>query len=146
METTEIRQKFIELRARGYSYDKIASQLKKSKQTLIDWGHEYKEEIANIKATELEALQEEFYLLKEHRIRAFGEILGKLKKEIDSRDLKNISTDRLIDLYSKYYLLLKEEIVEPIFKTSKAIAEDKRDSELLEFLTTPEEIKKLKAV
>ena len=146
METVKTKEKFIELRAKGYSYDKIATQLKKSKQALIDWNNEYKEEIANCKALELEALQEKFFLLKEHRIRAFGETLQKIKKELDKRDLKDISTDKLLDLYTKYYLLLKDEIVEPVFKTSGEIQADKEERELLDKLTAPETFHKLKAV
>jgi hypothetical protein len=146
METVGTKQKFIELRAQGYSYDKIATKLKKSKQALIDWNNEYKEEIANRKALELEALQEQFFLLKEHRLRAFGETLQKIKKEIDKRTLKDVSTDKLLDLYTKYYLLLKEEIVEPVFKTTGELQADKEDRELLESLTAPEKLTKLKVV
>lgn len=146
METVEVKEKFIELRAKGYSFDKIATQLKKSKQALVDWNNEYKEEIANSRALELEALQEKFFLLKEHRIRAFGETLQRIKTELDKRSLKDIPTDKLLDLYTKYYLLLKEEIVEPVFKSSQEIQEDKTDREVLEGLTAPETINKLKAV
>lgn len=145
METIEVKEKFIELRAKGYSFDKIASKLKKSKQTLIDWSNEYKEEIANSKAVELEALQEKFFLLKEHRLKAFGEVLQKIRKEIDGRDLKDVSTDKLLDLFTKYYSLLKEEIVEPVFKTSGDIRTEKIEKDLLEDLTAPE-YSKLKAV
>ena len=56
MELIEIKQQFIQLRAKGYSFDKIAKELGKAKQTLIDWSKEFQEEIANVKASELESL------------------------------------------------------------------------------------------
>jgi len=82
MEAIEQKEKFIELRAKGYSFDKIAKELGRAKQTLIDWSKELEEEIANLKALELEALYEKYYLHKENRLQTFGELLGKIKKEI----------------------------------------------------------------
>ena len=68
METLKVKENFIELRAKGWSFDKIAKELGKAKQTLIDWSKELEDEIANLKALELEALYEKHYLLKENRI------------------------------------------------------------------------------
>ena len=58
MEAIETKERFIELRAKGWSFDKIAKELGKAKQTLIDWSKELQDEIANRKALELEALYE----------------------------------------------------------------------------------------
>jgi len=145
MEILNTKKRFIELRAQGYSFDKIAKELRKSKQTLLDWNNELKEEIANAKALELEALLEGFYLLKEHRLKTFGGLLLRIKTELESRDLKDISTDRLLDLFAKYYQVLKEEIVEPSFKSSSEIIADREEREYLQDLTG-EGQEKLKAV
>ena len=56
MEPTEQKERFIELRAQGFSFDKIAKELGKAKQTLIDWSRELQDEIANRKAMELDTL------------------------------------------------------------------------------------------
>lgn len=144
MKTTDIKQRFIELRAQGWSFDKIAKELKVSKVALVDWAKEFEEDIANLKAVELEALYEKYYLLKEERIKTFGELLLKLRKEIDKRDLKDLSTDKLIDLYNKMFVLAKDEYIEPKFKSSSEIEEDKDNRELLDELTTPK-ISKFKA-
>jgi hypothetical protein len=42
------------------------------------------------------------YLLKENRLQIFGELLGKMRKEILNRDLSDLPTDKLLDLYLKY--------------------------------------------
>lgn len=136
MEILETKERFIELRAKGWSFDKIAKELGKAKQTLIDWSKDLEEEISNCKALELEALYEKYYILKEHRIASFGKIVGELNKEIDSRDLSRVPTDKLLELLLKYSNQLKEEIVEPSFKSSGEIQEEKLDKELLEALTT----------
>ena len=137
MELTETKEKFIELRAKGYSFERIAKDLGKAKQTLIDWSKELQEEIANLKALELEALYEKYYLLKETRLQTFGEMITKIKTEVSRRDLSDVPTDKLLELLLKYNSLVKEEIVEPIFKSSEAINEERRDRELLDELTAP---------
>ena len=135
METTELKERFIELRAKGWSFDKIAKEIGKAKQTLIDWSKELQDEIANRKSLELEALYENYYLMRENRLQTFGEMLTKIKTEVESRDLSDVPTDKLLDLFLKYNSQVKEEIVEPIYKSSKEIKEERLDREILEELT-----------
>jgi len=132
----ETKERFIELRAKGWSFDKIAKELGKAKQTLINWSKELEDEITNLKALELEALYEKHYLLKENRIETFGAMLTKIKKEVESRDLSDVPTDKLLDLFLKYNNQIREEIVEPIYKSSQELIEERQDRELLEELTT----------
>jgi hypothetical protein len=136
MKPQTTKEKFIDLRAQGLSFDKIAKELQTSKQTLIDWSKELQDEIANRKALELETLYESFYLLKEYRLKNFGNLLNKIEKELQARDLSDVPTDKLLDLFLKYNSQLKEEIVEPVFKSSQELQEEKEDRELLELFTT----------
>lgn len=138
------KEKFIELRAKGYSFDKIALELGKAKQTLIDWSKELQDEIANVKALELEALYERYYLLKESRLQTFGEMIIKIKAEIEKRQLSDVPTDKLLDLLLKYNSLVKEEYIEPLFKSSEEIIDERTDRELLEELTYPKNKRLLK--
>ena len=138
METIETKRRFIELRAKGYSFDKIAKELGKAKQTLLDWSRELDQEIAQAKALELDSLYESYSLYKEARLKTLGEILSKLKKEVDNRDLTDLPTDRLLDLFLKYEGVVKESLIEPVFKSSREIEEEKEDRLLLEELTSLE--------
>jgi transposase len=108
----EQKTHFIQLRAKGLSYAKIAKELKVSKSTLSNWNQELQEEITQAHAVELEALQEEYYLLKEGRIKLLGEQLKAIQKEISNRDLSKVSTDRLMELQLRYFGELKGEYVE----------------------------------
>lgn len=94
MELLKIRQEFIEMRAQGVSFDKIAVKLKICKQTLIDWSKEFQEEIANCKALELDALYETYYLKKEYTIKQFANMLHKIEDELKKRNLEDVSTDK----------------------------------------------------
>jgi hypothetical protein len=136
MELIDTKQRFIELRAKSWSFDKIAKELGKAKQTLIDWSKELQDEIANLKALELEALYESYYLLRENRLQTFGAMLTKIKEEALKRDLSDVPTDKLLDLLLKYENQVKDEVIEPTYKSSQEIKEERQDRELLEELTT----------
>ena len=146
METLNVKDNFIELRAKGWSFDKIAKELGKSKQTLIDWSKELQDEIANRKALELELIYESYYLMRENRLQTFGAMLTKIKEEVSSRNLSDVPTDKLLELLLKYNSQIKEEIVEPTYKSSQESKEERLDRELLEELTTLQSapLKKLK--
>ena len=135
MELLKTRDRFIELRAQGYSFEKIAKELGKAKQTLIDWSKDLQEEIANRRALELEALYEGYYLLMEAKIKKYGAILSKITTELEERDFKNVSTGRLLELYLLYFEKISQEVVEPNFKSSKEILEEETDRALLEELS-----------
>lgn len=109
----EQRREFVLLRAKGLSLAKIAKSLRVSKTTLAAWGQELDGEIASQRAVELEALQEEYFLLKEGRIRLLGDLQAKLREEAMARDFSEIPTDRLLALLLQYQEALQKEYVEP---------------------------------
>ena len=108
----EIKSQFIELRAKGWSYVKIARKLKVSKNTLANWGAELEGEIASLKAMELEALYEKYYMTKEARIELLGEQLKAVKEELSKRGLGDVSTDKLMEMQLKLHQALQEEYTE----------------------------------
>jgi len=93
----EQKSRFVMMRAKGYSYARIARELGVSKGTLASWNTELEAEVARTRAMELEALQEEFVLLKEGRIRLIGEQLKAIQAEIGKRDLSEIKIDKVRD-------------------------------------------------
>ena len=130
MKDQETKDKFVELKARGLSFARIAEELGVSKQTLITWSKEFEQEIAHLRAIELDALYDRFYLSKEKTIELFGERLKSIKEELEKRDLKELSTKELLALVPRYYSILKESYVEPDFRTKKEILQDKVDESI----------------
>ena len=126
MELTETKQKFIELRAQGLSFDKIAKELGKSKQTLIDWSRDLSGEIANLKAIQLEEMYKTFYLTKENRLQTLGTMLSKIKEEVETREFTDVPTEKLLDLLLKYNTKVAEELVEPTYRSQDEIKADLR--------------------
>ncbi len=131
-----LKEKFILLRAQGASFDRIAKDLGKAKQTLVNWARELEDEIANAKAIELEALAEQFFLTKQKKIESLGRVLTGIKDEIEKRDLGEVPTDKLLDLFMKYHALLQAEYIEPKFKSQDEIADAKSEREFLEGLVS----------
>jgi len=115
MKTQEVKEKFVELRARDWSFAKIAEELEVSKPTLIEWARELDQEISNLKAIELETLQEKYYLQKAQKIELYGEQLKKIKaaldERIEKRDLKDLKTGELFKLFLEYMDRLEAERV-----------------------------------
>ncbi len=108
----ELKAEFIQLRAKGLPYVRIAERLGVAKSTLANWNAELEAEIASARAMELEALQAEFFVLKEGRITILGEQLQRLRGELASRGLTDVPTERLLELLLRYQAALKEEAVE----------------------------------
>lgn len=109
----ELRARFVELRAKGYSLSKCAEQLHVAKSTLSTWQQDLEAQIASLKAIELEALQEEFFVAKEGRLRLLGEQVNALRQELKARSLSDVPTDKLLGILLKYHQALREEYVEP---------------------------------
>lgn len=116
MKDTQKKEQFIELRAKNWSYDRISKKLKVSKPVLIKWGKEFQIEINNLKAIELEALQEQYYINKAGRIESLGKQWQAILAEIKKRDLTDLSTERLFELLLKYSTALGQEIGPLTFK------------------------------
>lgn len=116
MKDLETKNRFVELRAVGMSYQQIAKDLSVSKPTLIEWGKELAEQIHNYKTIELEALFEKYLVAKEQRIKLFGKFQEKISSELATRDLSAIPTGKLFELMLKFSLALREEETALFFK------------------------------
>lgn len=113
MKSTEQKAKFIELRAKGLSYSKIAKQLRISKSTCTSWERELKVQIKEAKEDRLNELYELYAMNRESRIKRMGETLANIDKAIESKDLKELPADVLLKLKLSYEEKLKAEYSEP---------------------------------
>ena len=108
---SQTQERFIELRAQGKSYQAIAEDLGVSKQTLITWSKdlEVRVQIENFREIELETLREKYRLTKKANLELFGERLEALREAFKTRDLAEISTEKILDLLLKHERRLQEE-------------------------------------
>lgn len=132
----DTERRIIELRAQGKSYATIAKEADVAKQTAVDVCKKCKEEIATLQALEIDELHETQRVTYRERITALSSLMQRVRAEIDSRDLTQVPTEKLIDLYLKQASALKDEIIEPSFKSSEEQARDRQEREYLERLTS----------
>ena len=91
-------QRFVELRASGWTYARIMTELDVSKPTLIAWSRKHQFQIKNLKAIELEALSERWLASTTDRVNALGEQLRKVETELARREAADLSTQQLFAL------------------------------------------------
>ena len=98
MKEKENKEKFIELRAQGYSYEKISRQIKISKPTLIKWQSDLNKEISELEDLNYQNIIDEHKLSKSFRIKKLSAMLEKVLKEMERRDLTKVGIKDLIRL------------------------------------------------
>jgi hypothetical protein len=92
MYSTELRGKFIELRAQGFSLRNIAGQLGIDRNTAFDWSRKYRTQIENRRTFEFEAIQEQFLPGYAEELAFLGEELKRVNAELRTRDYDYEST------------------------------------------------------
>jgi transcriptional regulator with XRE-family HTH domain len=98
MKDHETVQKFIELRAQGWSFVRIAAELGVAKSTLTEWSRKFRFEIHNRRALVLDDLQDRILGTVQSRVAGLAEKLGKVENELRQRDLKELTTSQLYSL------------------------------------------------
>jgi hypothetical protein len=116
MKYEEKIDRFIELRASGKSFKNISSELSIPYNDLLNLSKKYSYEINNLKAIELDYIANRYQISKSQRIEFIGSLISKLKNELNSRDLSDIPSEKLIDYLLKYSQLLGKEIEPTTFK------------------------------
>jgi len=91
-------QRFIELRAQGWTYARLMTELNVTKPTLIAWSHKHQFQIQNLKAIELEALGEKWLASATDRVNALGEQLRRVEAELATRQPSALTTPQLYAL------------------------------------------------
>jgi transcriptional regulator with XRE-family HTH domain len=82
MKDNETKTRFMELRAQGLPLKKIAAEIKVSKTTLINWDRDFKGEIDNLRAVELEAMYDKYDLFYREAKHTLPEIAFRDEDEI----------------------------------------------------------------
>lgn len=108
----EEKLKFIELRAKGYPYSKIAQELNVSKGTLVTWNEELKDRIAELKQERLAELYDSYFMLREARITQLGETLRNVNEALEEKDLSELPADKLLEYKLRLMNELKGEFIE----------------------------------
>lgn len=100
--TTDEVEKFIELRARGLSFDKIAQEMGTSKPTLLKWARDYQQELEQAQYFELQGILAQYGIMRRGRVEALSETLHMALTELRARaqagNFADLATDKLTNL------------------------------------------------
>lgn len=98
----EQQARFIELRGKGMSFQKIAEEIGVSKPTLIKWNGELLEQVKEAQYMEFEGLVEQYGLFRKERFEIYCKALNSALKEFQERaetgELKKVPTDKLLNI------------------------------------------------
>ena len=131
MKDVEIKHQFIELRAQGKSLRTASDVLKIGLQTAVRWERELKEQIANLKAIEIDTLLERHQLTVQAQIERYGFELARVTEELKKRDLSDLQTPKLYDIMVKLHARVEEACPRLTLRDDDEIAELKVLSELV---------------
>ena len=129
--TIKQKEKFIDLRSDGLSFDSIAKKMGVAKNTLINLQVELEKETNNAVFLKLQMIVEKFQQTRIHKIEAHSKLLAKTMKEIEARDLSTLNFRELLALKESLEKNLKDELTisfitdEQVDLLLPAFAEDK---------------------
>jgi hypothetical protein len=95
MHPHETKDQFIELRAKGWSYHRIAQHLNISTSTAHIWAGEFSTEIQKLRAIELEAIQERVLASYEQDLSWLANELKRVQQVLRDRDYSYVDTQQL---------------------------------------------------
>jgi transposase len=98
MKDKQKQEKFIELRAKGLSFNKIAEEIDVSKPTLIKWSRDLYKEIANFEYLETQSLIEQYKISRSKKIETLTKKLSEIYSILEEYDIKSLSLKELIAL------------------------------------------------
>jgi len=95
--TIEQKEKFIQLRAKGFSYNKIAEELEVSKNTLLKWNGELLEEVQEAQFHEFDNLLNEYQVHRTKRFEQNCKLLKACYAEVEKKidNLEKLSVPEL---------------------------------------------------
>ena len=121
MKDNETKARFLELRGQGIPLKRIADEIGVSKTTLVNWEQDFKEQIDNLRAIELEALYDKYFLSVRKKVEFFGDVLSRIQGELETRDLSTIPTDKLFAMYAHFYQEAQRALPELMFRNDDEI-------------------------
>ena len=106
MYTSEQIDKFIELRAQGWSLNHVASELRIAKRTLVEWSRQQADQIKSLRALLQETAQEKLSASREEELARLLRTQKDLEDELANRPLCRLPLDKLFGVAAE----LRQEI------------------------------------
>ena len=112
MRSVDDKMKFVELRASGMSYRKIAEETGISRETLRKWNNELQDEIEAEKGERILELKAAFSADHKSKLERLARILQRRDAAIDSADFSQMPPDKLLTCRAIYAANLEKALPE----------------------------------
>ena len=100
--TIEEKQRFIQLRAQGLSFDRIAEEMQVSKNTLLKLSGELFREVQEAQFHEQENLLNQYSVMRRNRFEVYSRLLSEALQELnnsaENNKLEKMETSQLLKL------------------------------------------------
>jgi lambda repressor-like predicted transcriptional regulator len=91
----ETKNRFFELRAKGWSLARIAAKINVAQRTLVNWNRQHAQELRRLRAAELEALHERIFATHQQEARRMATLLETVEEKLAARALQYEDTRSL---------------------------------------------------
>src|SRR5436309_15485603 len=108
MYRTDTIEKFVDLRAQGWSLGHIASELHVSKRTLVEWNSEHAALIQSLRTQEQQIAQEKFVASREEDLARLLRLQKDMEDELASRTLRLVDTEKLFRMATEVREQIKQ--------------------------------------
>ncbi|MBD3341444.1 MAG: hypothetical protein GF353_20225 [Candidatus Lokiarchaeota archaeon] len=119
MKDADLKERLIELRAAGTSYENCAKELGKSKTTVIKWTKELQKEIDNVEYFQTQNILDQYKLTRKKRIEFLSAELDKMNRALASKNYEELCIKDLLALREKYENELKEATKDTEYRTGE---------------------------
>jgi DNA-binding XRE family transcriptional regulator len=103
MNSQKKKEKFLELRIEGETFESIASELSVSKQTLINWSKEkeIQEAIDIAQKMRIQSVLKQYQNARKDKIEYYSKLSQKVKLELLKTDISQLKPEKLLDIAIK---------------------------------------------
>lgn len=101
MKTWKDHERFIALRAGGYSIEVSAAKIGISKRTGLNWERQHADSISELQAQGIDQLAKTLLVNREKRLSRLASFLDGIDEELSKRDLANVTTGALVGMKLK---------------------------------------------
>jgi ribosomal protein L16 Arg81 hydroxylase len=101
MISLDTKSEIIQLRGLDYSYDAISAKVGISKPKVMEICSEFDAEISTVRKSQLNATVEDLSYATNQRSDLYRQLVSKLYAEISSRDITEVSTERLFTMLER---------------------------------------------
>lgn len=101
MISLDTKSEVVRLRGLDYSFDAVATKTGVSKPKVMEICSEFDSEVSTVRQGQVSATVEDIAYATEKRSDLYRQLVGKLYAEISSRDITEVSTERLFSMLER---------------------------------------------